>query len=158
MRNVRALLLFSSLPLLITLPETAPSEQPGAIREADACVLASIGLTPDSKALFTYFQSRTLTESSSREIVQLVRQLGDEDFRQREQASRALSLRGPAALTALRGAVEDTDAERARRAQECLDHIEKGMGPLVPGAAARVLALRRSVGAVPVLLNFLPFA
>jgi hypothetical protein len=155
MRNLPTVFLLSTLPLLNALPGPASS---GPSDEADAKVLASVGLRCDSAALIAYFQGRTPTENSPRDIAQLVRQLGHEEFSKREEASRALRLWGPPALPALRQALDDPDPERNHRARECLEHIETGTGPLVPGAAARVLALRRPTEAVAVVLNFLPHA
>jgi hypothetical protein len=58
----------------------------------------------------------------------------------------------------LREAARDRDAERARRAQECVRLIEKTEAPPLPTAAPRMVAMRRPAGAAEVLLGYLPFA
>jgi hypothetical protein len=55
----------------------------------------------------------------------------------------------------LREASKNTDPEIARRAQECIEGINKGFAPYVIAAAARVLAARRPAGAAEALLSFL---
>lgn len=158
MKNFPTCLIIATFLLLILLPGKAPSEGVGPATEADEKVLASVGLKADGASLAGYFQQRTPTENTGREIEQLIRGLGHEEFPRREAASQALARWGPPALPALRKALKDADPEIARRARECIDHIETGLGPLVPGAAGRALAALRQPGAVHVLLQFLPFA
>ena len=57
-------------------------------------------------------------------IQQLVQQLGDNDFRKRDEASRALQAAGAQALPALRIARNSTDAEVRRRANELVPALE----------------------------------
>ena len=58
-------------------------------------------------------------------IEDLVARLGDSSYSTREQASRALAGRGPAALPALRGALQSEDPEVRRRAEALIDQIAR---------------------------------
>src|SRR5262249_22185859 len=88
----------------------------------------------------------------------LVQQLGDNDFDRRESANRKLLDFGPPVVPLLRPATNDADAEVSRRAKEIIAEIEGGPGPALPMAAARHVVRTKSEGAVPVLVNYLPFA
>jgi len=57
-------------------------------------------------------------------VEQLVQQLGDNDYRKRDEASRALQIAGARALPALRIALNHTDAEIRRRANELIPAVE----------------------------------
>jgi hypothetical protein len=66
------------------------------------------------------------------EIEQLIRQLGDKRFANREQASKKLWQIGAAAEPALRRAVRDPDVEIAQRANALLDKFAWGIFPETP--------------------------
>ena len=66
------------------------------------------------------------------QIAQWVRQLGDDDFSTREEASRKLYEAGHAAESALQGAAHSDDAEVARRAGEIVDKFKWGLYPDAP--------------------------
>jgi len=57
-------------------------------------------------------------------VAQLIRQLGDEDFRARDQAMRALEALGPQALPEMRKALPNEDAEIARRLAALIPRME----------------------------------
>src|SRR5262245_36869004 len=56
-------------------------------------------------------------------VAQLIRQLGDDDFRKREAASKQLTAIGEPALPALKTAASDADAEIRRRAKRIIQTI-----------------------------------
>lgn len=58
------------------------------------------------------------------EIAKLIRQLGSEDFQEREAASRKLELIGPPAIDLLEPILEDRDAEVRNRVKGILETIE----------------------------------
>src|SRR5262249_46223025 len=119
--------------------------------------LKDAGLPTDGPGLLDFFRKRTLSNADQEKLQTLVRQLGDDTFRAREQATRELVKIGRAALPFLRPALTDPDAEVARRARHCVKAIEDPANAILTAAAVRVLAARRPAGTVEVLLAFAPF-
>ena len=149
MRRAAALL----LPLLLSLP--ARSAPPGTEAE-DQKLLESVKAPTDGPGLLTYFRQRALTEDVRKKADALVVKLSSGNFRQRERASAGLIALGPAARPALARALKNGDAEVRRRAQECIDALERTSSPEVEAAAVRLLKVRRPDGACALLLDFLP--
>jgi hypothetical protein len=112
----------------------------------------------DGKGLLAYFRSRTLTEEDKAKLAGLVRKLGDELFKVREQAGRDLQAAGRAAVPFLRAAVNDPDLEIAKRSRRILESILEGAELPITAAAAYVLADRKPDGALEALLAYIPFA
>jgi HEAT repeat protein len=125
--------------------------------DADVAFLRLARVNTDGAGLLSFFRSRTLSEADRGRLGQFVRQLGDDAFAVRQQASSRLTRYGSPALPFLRDALRDSDREISRRAQFCIDDIERGPGASLPAAAARVLIDRKPAGAIPVLLAYLPF-
>ncbi|MCI0376185.1 MAG: PQQ-binding-like beta-propeller repeat protein [Gemmataceae bacterium] len=126
---------------------------------ADEAVLRAAGVETNSKALLTFFQRRTLTETDRERVQQLIRQLGADSYRLREQAMADLTARGPVVVEALRLAAQSADLEVKRRAERCLLRIqEKDVGNDVTAAAVRILAHRKPATVVETMLAFIPFA
>jgi HEAT repeat protein len=125
---------------------------------ADEMVLKAANVGTDGASLLEFFRKRTRKESDSARIRKLIEQLGDESYDLREKASQELIETGAAARPPLLKATDDKNPEVARRAAECLEHIEDGPGSALPIAAARILKLRRPEGAVEVLLAYAPSA
>ncbi len=68
------------------------------------------------------------TKAADAEAVRrLIRQLGSEDFEEREQAAKQLIARGPAVLEALEAARRAKDPEIARKAWECMRQIDPSL-------------------------------
>ncbi len=78
------------------------------------------------------------SKPSQEQIAQWVRQLSDDDFTVREEASKQLYVAGQAAEAALLEATGSDDAEVARRAGEIIDKFKWG---LYPDASKEVVAL-----------------
>jgi hypothetical protein len=76
------------------------------------------------------------TPDDSTRIDQLIKQLGSEQFAEREAASRELAAYGESALSALRRASRSEDPEVRRRARELLRAIVTRLlnPPKMPGA------------------------
>jgi hypothetical protein len=149
------LLVISVQPAQVTAAETADDE--GLLREQ--------GVSTDTNALVDFFRKRSLTCTELPRMASLVQQLGSEHYTEREAAARALAARGPAVRDLLQGALNHPDPEVARRAGRCLEELDRGPGPALPMAAARLLARRPPAlsrrpgeGVVPVLVTYLPFA
>ncbi|HTU91671.1 MAG TPA: HEAT repeat domain-containing protein [Gemmataceae bacterium] len=126
--------------------------------DVDVSTLKAAGIPTDGPGLANYFKKRTVTVAKQSRIKELVRQLGDDDFKKREEASRQLVMFGSRARPFLQSALKDANAEIVRRAQDCLERIEQGTSSSTLSAAVRVLARRRPSNAVSVLLNYLPSA
>ena len=127
-------------------------------RAADKALCREARIGTDDEALIAFFRARTPTAGDRERLAALVRQLGSDEFSLREQASAALTDRGPLAVPPLKMALDDPDPEVVRRARACLEEIEHGPGPALPAAAARLLAHRRPAGAAAALLGFAPHA
>jgi HEAT repeat protein len=150
-----------SFPLVLVLnagwPGLAHSAKDES-QETDEKLLRENGVVPDGPGLLTFFRKRSLTPQDRENLQKLVRQLGARNYRQRARASLELVGRGEPVLPLLRPAVQADDREIAQRASHCIAKIERGPGPGLPAAAARLLVDRRPPGAADVLLNFLPYA
>jgi HEAT repeat protein len=125
---------------------------------ADEALLREARVSTDGPGLLAFFRDRSLGEADRQRLADLVRQLGSDDFDQREKASTALIARGPLAIPFLRQAIASTDTEVARRARFALEEIDHGPGPALPAAAARLLVRRKPAGAVEALLRYAPHA
>jgi len=112
----------------------------------------------DADSLLAAVREHTLTPQSRVRIGDLLGKLSSEDFTIREQASRELFALGRIALPQLRQSAQNKDAEVARRARQLIDRIERDPIHHLPGAAIRLLAVRKPSGAVEALLGYLPFA
>jgi hypothetical protein len=125
---------------------------------ADEATLKAARLGSDGPSLLGYFRQRTVGEADRARIVSLIRQLGDPAFAVREKASAELEAVGLPAVGLLRQAERDPDVEIVRRAERCLQRIEKVPSTALSAAAARLVARRPPDGAADVLLNYLPLA
>jgi len=126
--------------------------------EADERQLKAAGAGVDGTALLKFFKDRTPTETNRLKLAKLVRQLGDDSFAQRQQASRELIASGRLAFSILKPALKDKDPEVSSRAEQCLIEIRRADDSGLPLAAARLLAQRAPDGSVAALFDFLPFA
>jgi hypothetical protein len=124
----------------------------------DERVLRDAKLGVDGPSLLKYLQDRTPTGIDPQRVLVLVRQLGDDKFAVRENAYRELLLLGQGALKEIREAERNGSEEVRQRAAELRVQIEESTTPLLQAAVARLIALRKPDGAVPILLGFLPFA
>jgi hypothetical protein len=126
------------------------------IRDEDTVKAAGIGT--DGESLLKFFRSRTLTEADRLAIEEEVKQLGSRSFAARERAFNALKKRGVPAIAFLKPALKNMDLEIARRAERCIAEIDRGPGPELPSAAARLLVRKPPAGTVAVLVGFIPHA
>jgi hypothetical protein len=131
--------------------------------QADERALEAAKLGTDGPALLKFLRKQILVEADQERIALLVKQLGDDAFNVREKASAELAALGPRAIPLLRPALKDRDPEVARRAAECLRHLEDGGNDIAAGgdlvsAAVRLVAVRKPAGAAEVLLDCLLLA
>jgi hypothetical protein len=150
----------TALGLLAVAPASFAADSADTLsRQEDERVLREAKVTPDTSGLLAFFRKRTLSEQDRQAIEELIVQLGSRSFRKREVASRKLEDWGTPASNFLTAAARlNSDLEIARRAERCLDAIQRGPGPALPCAAARQLARLEPPDAVAALLGYLPFA
>jgi HEAT repeat protein len=125
---------------------------------ADEQILKDAGVATTNDGLLEFLRKRTLNDNDQEYLKNLIRQLGDDSFQVRERASSQLLTRGAAAEPLLRTALQSSDIEVVRRAEECLRLLKRGAGAAVPAAVARLLGHRKVAGAIKDLLAFLPFS
>lgn len=138
---------------------------PGRARSADLQMvqfdektLRDARVGTDGPTLLKFFRERTPEPDEVAHAATLVRELGDEAFPVRQQASQDLIKLGKAAVPHLKQAMQDGDLEISRRAEHCLEQIEKKPTAPLSMAAARLVAHRRPADAAQVLLDYLLFA
>jgi hypothetical protein len=153
MRPLQSALLL--LPLFMTVP-AARAQQPALPADPDERLLKEVGCRITDGELIAFLKERS--EGPGTGLKALVRQLGSDDFAEREDAQRRLIAYGAKALPDLRAAVNDPDAEIAYRARVCVAEIVRSPRLAAPAAVARLLARRRPAGASAALLRYLPHA
>lgn len=117
-------------------------------------VWASWWKNMDGSLLLDEFRSRIPSDDDREKIDELIRKLDDADADKREAASRELIGFGKKAASQLRRASGEGHPRIGPFAARCLDTIEKDEPSPLPGAAARLLALRKPEGAVEALLAY----
>ncbi len=112
----------------------------------------------DGPALLAQVRRHVLSGKDQAKALALIEKLGDDSFEVRQTASAALTEFGALAVPLLRQASRSTDAERARRAETCLQEIADKGGKPLPEPVFRLLSLRKPAGAAEALLDYLPHA
>jgi HEAT repeat protein len=140
-------------------PEPPKVAKPADPAEVDRDLLRENNVEPTEAKLLAFFRARTLTDAELPKIEALIRELGEESFRNREDATRALLKRGPAVADFLRKIAQGDDLEAVRRAEKCLTLLrDADLTPEVRAAAVRALGRLDSADKVSVLLAFFPYA
>src|SRR5665213_852822 len=124
----------------------------------DEQILKDNKIPTNGPGLLEFFRQHIVQSADEKRIKMLIRQLGDDDFNQREEASLQLNGMGLRAKPFLQRATSDSDAEIAHRAKECLKQIDEGTAATVVGAAVRTLAKLKPDGGAEALLAYLPSA
>ncbi len=143
--------------LLLSIAAAATAADPPRRPSPEENILGKAGVAVDGDGLLTFFRQRTLGDAETKRIGEIIKRLGADDFGDRERAAKELRKVGGRATPLVRAAVASSDAEIAVRAKAFLKEVD-GPAVLPAVAAARLLARRGTAGAVPVLLNYLPFA
>jgi HEAT repeat protein len=112
----------------------------------------------EGETLLSVVREHTLTPERRQKVKQLIAKLGHDEFLTREAAFQELHHLGRIALPQLREAVASKDLEVARRVRDLIERIEHEPSRNLPGAAVRLLALRKPPGAAEALLAYLPLA
>lgn len=130
---------------------------------ADEQLLKGAAVAVDGAGLLEYLRKLSQAGGNKDKMAALIRQLGSESFPEREKAMNDLIALGAPAVPLLKEALKNSDLEVVRRAERCLQKIEKSptaKAPEValPTAAVRLIARRKPSGAAEVLLSYLPSA
>jgi hypothetical protein len=148
-------LVFCSAVLAVAAPggSSTPAGTSG-----DEQLLQKAQIDTSGPALLNYFRQRTVADTDRQRIEALIRQLGDSAYAVRERAMTELVACGLPAVGPLRQAEANPDVEIVRRAERCLERIERVPSTALSAAAARLIARQKPDGAAAVLLAYLPLA
>ena len=153
---MRGMTLLPIAAVLILLgAATTRGDAPAA--DPDKAFLQDAGIATDGPGLLAYFRAHTGSDADLLRMDALARQLGDDDFNAREEASRKLVALGLTALPAVRRLLPSTDPEVTRRVQVCIPLMQRGWQAGVNPAAVRLLLRLRPAHALDVLLGYLPY-
>src|ERR1051326_1527284 len=142
----------------IALAADPPDKAPDSTK-ADEDTLKTAGVGTDDTALIDFFKAKTLDDTQKQKIAKLITELGDDAYRIREKASSELVQEGAKAIALLKQAISQSrDIEIVRRAETCLDQLDKKHGTSSTVGAARLLASRKPAATAETLLEFAPFA
>jgi HEAT repeat protein len=139
----------------------APTVSDSDAQLSDEQLLRGAGLSPDGSALVDFFKARAHLTADKEKVAGLIAQLGSKKVEEREKAMGGLVSFGPLAVSQLRQATRDPDDPQvAAAARKCLGLIDSSApgAASLPSAAARVLAQKKTPGAIQALLEFLPYA
>jgi HEAT repeat protein len=110
-------------------------------------------MATDNESLMAYL--RRHSADVDRLVLNLIRDLGSDEFEVREHASAQLVALGEAAVPRLREHKDSHDPEVARRVKECLTELARLPILNVPLIVTRLLVQRQVEAAVPVLIEHL---
>ena len=144
-------------------PNSNPKpEEPPDTTSDDQNTLRAVGLGTDGPALLEYLRKRTFPDADPKQVDQLIRDMGDDDFETREAAFSQLTRLGSSALGRLKQVLAEKEksyeAEIVRRSVELVSKIEAKAEPGIQSATARLIAKTKPAGAAEVILAYLPFA
>jgi HEAT repeat protein len=146
----------ASLALALVVVGLARADDDQVRRDEET--VREAGVAVDGPSLLAFLRKNTSSDADTAAVERLIRELGDDSFRVREQATGRLTAVGARAVALLRKAVENGDCEVRYRAARCLREIEAGSTAAVLGATVRLLGERKPDGAAAALLAYLPLA
>ncbi len=149
----KELLFVGVLAGLIGMPH--PLAAADVAEDPDEQLLRQAGIRTDTDSLLAVLRERPVSDPNPERVQRLIRQLGSENFQERESATKELKTFGRVALEPLRKAVQGGDAEVATRAKSCIEDIEFHTGWQFPAAVMKLLVRHRPAGLVPALLETL---
>ena len=137
-------------------PVKQPAE-PDTFKD-DLKIVGENGFKGDGPDLLEYFRKKTLKQPDPKEILALVKQLGNENFEVREKAFTILIGMGGSALAGIKEGESDPDLEVRKRSADLKQRIDSKAEPVLQAAAARIIAKLKPEGSAESLLAFVPFA
>jgi HEAT repeat protein len=112
----------------------------------------------DGAMALAAFRRATLPDADRQRIPALVRDLTAKDAGLREKAAVTLVGLGRPAVGPIREAIRDANTALLHAAEQCIARMQHGPAQAVPASLARLVAVRKPVGAAGVLLAYLPCA
>jgi hypothetical protein len=132
-------------------------DEPRPSVATDEDLLKAAGLTSDGPAMLDFFRKRTVQRFDPEKIKSLIKQLDDDSFQVREQASEELVKYRKFAEQRLNEALKGSESlEVVRRARRCLERIRSSDEANLEAAATRIIKARQPAGTVEVLLAYIP--
>jgi HEAT repeat protein len=150
-----------NLGLLLGLAVVAGSQTVSAAEKGydpDVELLKQAKLGTDGPTLLAYLRKQTGNDADLLQLENLVRQLGDKNYRVRQNATQRIIALGPLALHALESTQRNPSAEVKERGKKCIQTIRKNFDWGTPVAAIRLLTRLKPAGTLEVLLGYLPYA
>lgn len=112
----------------------------------------------DGPSIEAFLKDNSAKDSDILKLEALIRQLGNHNFEQREDASRRIIGVGAPALAYLARASANPDPEVAQRTAVCIEKIGKKANTDLCSAAVHMLLRKPDANAIPALLDYLPSA
>lgn len=162
---IRQILTIGLLASLWSCGLSATAQEPGAVPEPpeqkynpqeDEEALKKVGVETDDEGLLSYFEDRILPEKDREKVEALIKQLANEDFDVRLQATAELRKMGNSIELYMEKARESKDPEVVYRAGMVLSDIRQRSTPELMMAAIRLLAHRNPERTTTVLLQHAP--
>jgi len=110
----------------------------------------------DAERLLTYLRGQLGGPESTKRFAELIEQLGNTNFRTRQEATKKLVEAGPVALPQLKAASTHSDKEVSGRAKRCVNDIQQSPRYDLPVVAIRHLGRVKEKRGVELMLSFLP--
>jgi hypothetical protein len=148
---VRATAKFNGITVTSTFRDYGQLDQ-----DADARVLKNAGIS--DAGFLSFLRRRSRNPRALADAIELVPELGDDNYDRRERAAAALIDLGDSVIPVVRLALRDRDPEVVRQARHILEALEKRTDPAVVRAAIRQTVRYRLKGSVPALLALVPDA
>ncbi|RPI63326.1 MAG: HEAT repeat domain-containing protein, partial [Planctomycetaceae bacterium] len=127
-----------------------------AAKTPASLALEAAGIKSDNDSLLAYLSNKSVPLAQT-ETTELIRQLGNDKWAVRDEATKKLKAMGPAARAALEKAANDPDLEIQARVKEILGQISGQPTAASPmEMVLAVIAERKTPGAVPALLKAIP--
>ncbi|MHB1424723.1 MAG: HEAT repeat domain-containing protein [Gemmataceae bacterium] len=138
-------------------PKTALSNDDGARQKCRDAWATWWQASEDDTRLLDEVRKRTVTEAVRQKCANLIVKLGDADFTVRQKAQAEVKAMGSLIVPLLRQAARDRDLEIRNRARDCLSEMERDKNIPLSSITARLIALRKPVGAAETLLAYVPY-
>ena len=159
--GIAGLLPVGAQPIVLGKKGAAKQPKPAVSILTDAETLKAAELTPtDGAKLVGYLKLRTLSDADIARMKEVIARFSSDDFELRLKAMQEIEKFGPAAVTPLRNAANDTtlDAEVAYRSGLALKKLEKVPHAEIAAAVVRTVVKLKPPEAAAALIGFFPLA